>query len=112
VRAIHPSVRAIHPSVRAIHPSVRAIHPSVRAIRSLIPVLAAAALAACAGHLEHFEGAGVNEQQFPVEPNASAQCVSAAKRATRFCIGRKSMMDMDSHADCNDARWDYHRYCN
>jgi hypothetical protein len=66
---------------------------------------------ACMGHLEDYEAVGINEQQFPVEPNDSAQCVSAAKRATRFCIGRKSMMDMDSHADCNDARWDYHRYC-
>jgi hypothetical protein len=67
--------------------------------------------ASCVGNLEEYEAVGISEQQFPVEANASPQCVSAAKRATRFCVGRKSMMDMDAHADCNDARWDYHRYC-
>jgi hypothetical protein len=73
--------------------------------------LVASALAACAGHLEDYEATKINEQQYPVEANASGECISAAKRATRFCIGRKSMFDADSHADCNDARWDYHRYC-
>jgi hypothetical protein len=67
--------------------------------------------ASCQGHLEDYEATAINEQQYPVEPNASKECISAAKRATRFCLGRKSMMDIDSHADCNDARWDYHRYC-
>lgn len=76
------------------------------------PFLASALLASCAGHLEDFEAVGINEQQFPVEQNASAQCVTAAKRSSRFCIGRRSMFDMDAQADCNDARWDYHRYCN
>jgi hypothetical protein len=76
-----------------------------------LPGLAASALAACAGYLEDYEATKINEQQYPVEENASSECISAAKRATRFCTGRKSMMDMDSHADCNDARWDYHRYC-
>lgn len=80
-------------------------------LRCTLPVLAAVLVASCAGHLESFEGVGINEQQFPVEQNASAQCVSAAKRASRFCIGRKSMFDVDAQADCNDARWDYHRYC-
>ena len=65
----------------------------------------------CVGNLEEYEATSINEQQFPVEADASPQCISAAKRATRFCIGRKSMMDMDAHADCNDARWDYQRYC-
>ncbi|HTO48305.1 MAG TPA: hypothetical protein VML91_11765 [Burkholderiales bacterium] len=67
--------------------------------------------AACRGGLEDYEATQINEQQYPVEANASPQCISAAKRATNFCIGRKSMMDIDSHADCNDARWDYYRYC-
>jgi hypothetical protein len=67
--------------------------------------------ASCVGYLEDYEAPSVKEQQFPVEANDSPQCVSAAKRANRFCVGRKSMMDMDAHADCNDARWDYHRYC-
>jgi hypothetical protein len=77
----------------------------------VLAALAASTLAACQGYLEDYEATQINEQQYPVEANASAQCVSAAKRATRFCIGRKSMMDMDAHADCNDARWDYYRYC-
>jgi hypothetical protein len=67
--------------------------------------------ASCQGHLEDYEATAINEQQYPVEPNASKECIGAAKRSTRFCIGRKSMMDMDAHADCNDARWDYYRYC-
>ena len=73
--------------------------------------LAVSALAGCAGFLEDYEAPKLAEQQYPVEPNASSECISAAKRANRFCIGRKSMMDANSHADCNDARWDYHRYC-
>jgi hypothetical protein len=67
--------------------------------------------ASCRGGLEDYEATKINEQQYPVEANASAQCLSAAKRATHFCLGRKSMMDINAHADCNDARWDYHRYC-
>jgi len=67
--------------------------------------------AACRGGLEDYEATQINEQQYPVEPNASAECIKAAKRATSFCIGRKSMMDITSHADCNDARWDYYRNC-
>ena len=67
--------------------------------------------ASCRGGLEDYETTQINEQQYPVEANASPQCISAAKRATSFCIGRKSMMDITSHADCNDARWDYYRYC-
>ena len=76
-----------------------------------LPGLVASALAACAGNLEDYEATKINEQQYSVEPNASSECISAAKRATRYCIGRKSMFDVDSQADCNDARWDYHRYC-
>ena len=80
-------------------------------VKWALAVLAASTLAACKGFLEDYEATTINEQQYPVEPNASSECVSAAKRATRFCLGRKSMFDADSHADCNDARWDYHRYC-
>ncbi len=80
-------------------------------LRCALPVLAAVLVASCAGHLERFEGVDINEQQFPVEQNASAQCVSAAKRASRFCTGRRVEVDPDTQADCNDARWDYHRYC-
>jgi hypothetical protein len=76
-----------------------------------LPGLVASALAGCAGHLEDYEAPKISEQQYPVEANASSECISAAKRANRFCIARKSMFDADSHADCNDARWDYHRYC-
>jgi hypothetical protein len=81
------------------------------ALAALVAIPTALLGASCAGHLEDYEATKLKEQEFEVEPNASAACVSAAKRATRFCHGRKSMMDMDAHADCNDARWDYHRYC-
>jgi hypothetical protein len=68
-------------------------------------------LGACAGGLENYEAQPI-EPQFEVDKNASAECVRAAKRASRWCVGRKSMMDLDAAADCNDARWDYRRYCN
>ena len=80
-------------------------------VKWALATLAASTLAACQGYLEDYEAPKLKEQQYPVEANASSECISAAKRANRFCIGRKSMMDADSHADCNDARWDYHRYC-
>jgi len=67
--------------------------------------------ASCRGGLESYEATDINQQKFPVEEKASAECIDAAKRATRFCIGRQSMMDITSHADCNDARWDYYRNC-
>jgi hypothetical protein len=81
------------------------------ALAALFVAISTGLLGACQGYLEDYEATAIKEQQYPVEPNASSECIGAAKRATRFCIGRKSMMDMDAHADCNDARWDYHRYC-
>lgn len=88
-------------------------HPRQWAFRALPIALATVLLAACAGGLEEYEVTNINEQQFPVDTNASAACIRAAKRATSFCIGRaKNMTDANAYADCNDARWDYHRYCN
>lgn len=56
---------------------------------------------------------GPIHERFQVPEKASAQCVSAAKRASRWCPG----VDKDVWADqvygtnCNEARWDYARYC-
>jgi hypothetical protein len=56
---------------------------------------------------------GPIHERFKVPEQASAQCVSAAKRASRWCPG----VDKDVWADqlygtnCNEARWDYARYC-
>jgi hypothetical protein len=88
--------------------------PSRRlALAALFAALSTGLLgASCKGNLEDYEANKLKEQEFVVEPNASPRCVDAANRATRFCRGRKSMFDMDAHAECNDARWDYHRYCN
>ncbi|MGH8682176.1 MAG: hypothetical protein ACREVS_05685 [Burkholderiales bacterium] len=56
---------------------------------------------------------GPIHERFQVPEKASAECVSAAKRASRWCPG----IDKDVWADqlygtsCNEARWDYARYC-
>jgi hypothetical protein len=85
--------------------------PARLALAALFVAISTGLLGGCKGYLEDYDATAINEQQYPVEPNASSECISAAKRATHFCIGRKSMFDVDSHAACNDARWDYHRYC-
>jgi hypothetical protein len=84
-----------------------------RALAALFAAISTGLLgASCVGNLEDYDANKLKEQEFTVEPNASANCVDAAQRATRFCRGRKSMFDINAQADCNDARWDYHRYCN
>jgi len=56
---------------------------------------------------------GPIHERFQVPEKASAECVSAAKRASRWCAG----LDKDVWADqlygtnCNEARWNYARYC-
>jgi hypothetical protein len=74
-------------------------------------IVVTAVLGACAGGLENYDAQPI-APQFEVDKTASAECVQAAKRASRWCIGRKSMFDLDGASYCNDARWDYRRYCN
>ncbi len=56
---------------------------------------------------------GPIHERFALPERASAECVSAAKRASRWCAG----LDKDVWSDqlyavnCNEARWDYARYC-
>jgi hypothetical protein len=74
-------------------------------------LLAALLVAGCYTASGDYEGP--IHERFQVPEKASAACVSAAKRATRWCPG----IDKDVWADqvygtnCNEARWDYARYC-
>lgn len=83
------------------------------AMRGLLAI-AASFLAGCWVYTIPGEYDGPIHERFQVPEDASAQCVSAAKLASKWCAG----LDKDSWADmtygprCNEARWDYARYCN
>ena len=78
---------------------------------SSLPALAALLLAGCTTLTGEYEGP--IHERFQLPQNASADCISAAKRASRWCPG----IDKDVFSDqlygvsCNEARWDYARYC-
>ena len=75
--------------------------------------LAVAALLVAGCYTASGDYEGPIHERFQVPEKASAACVSAAKRASRWCPG----VDKDVWADqvygtnCNEARWDYARYC-
>ena len=73
-------------------------------------VLAALGLAGCAG---------MQEQSWPiaekwaVSPNASPECLSAARRASHYCLDKTLNSDIwgGYTSECTKARWDHARYC-
>ncbi len=77
----------------------------------MLLALAAPLVAGCFTDSGEYEGP--IHEQFPVPEKASTACISAAKRASKWCPG----VDRDVYADqvygtnCNEARWDYARYC-
>jgi hypothetical protein len=78
---------------------------------STLLALASLLVAGCYRASGDYEGP--IHERFQVPEKASAACVSAARRASRWCPG----VDKDVWADqvygtnCNEARWDYARYC-
>jgi hypothetical protein len=70
--------------------------------------LAALALAACSS---------VPDESWPiaekwnVAPNASPECKSAARRATRYCVDKAVNSDDRYSSECTKARWDHARHC-
>jgi hypothetical protein len=71
-------------------------------------VLAAAGCTMPEGHYD-----GPIHERFPVPEQASTACISAAKLASKWCppIDKDSYADMVYGTRCNEARWDYARYC-
>lgn len=79
-------------------------------MKTALALLAASvALAACA----------TPEREWPissrweVSQNASPECLSAARRATRFCLDRTLNSDIYGvhTSECTRAQWDYARHC-
>jgi hypothetical protein len=79
--------------------------------RGGLPVLAALLVAGCAVETAEFEGP--IHERFRVPEKASSACLSAARLASKWCapIEKESWADMTYGTRCNEARWDYYRYC-
>jgi hypothetical protein len=80
-------------------------------MRRLAAALAAFGLAGCTTLTGEYEGP--IHERFQIREDASAECASAAKRASRWCAGldKDVWADMTYGPQCNEARWDYQRYC-
>jgi hypothetical protein len=82
----------------------------MRALRLLL-ALAAPLAAGCMTDSGEYEGP--IHERFQVPEKASTPCISAAKRASKWCPA----LEKDVHADqlygtnCNEARWDFNRHC-
>lgn len=82
-------------------------------IRALL-VAGALALAACG------EGRGISDYEVPIKDkwavpeNASPECLSAARRASKFCLDKTLNSDIYGMytSECTRAQWDYARSCN
>ena len=81
--------------------------------RSLLLTLLAAALTGCGSIMKTPEfDAPIAQEKYPVRQDASPECISAAKRASHWCIGyAKATLDPVSSGECNNAQWDYARNC-
>jgi hypothetical protein len=82
-------------------------------IRALL-VAVTLALAACG------EGRGIADYESPIKEkwavpeNASPECLSAARRASKFCLDKTLQSDIYGMytSECTRAQWDYARNCN
>jgi hypothetical protein len=52
--------------------------------------------------------------RWPVYENASEACLSAARRASKFCLDKTVPSDIYGMytSECTRAQWDYRRTCN
>jgi hypothetical protein len=72
------------------------------------------ALAACG------EGRGISDYEVPIKEkwavpeNASPECLSAARRASKFCLDKVMHSDIwgTYTSECTKAQWDWTRNCN
>ncbi len=79
----------------------------MRAVRGLLAGLLA--LGACAAPERHWP----ISDRWEVSQNASPECLSAARRATKFCLDRTLNTDIYGvyTSECTRAQWDYTRHC-
>jgi hypothetical protein len=86
----------------------------VAAMRSVLAGAALAILAGCG------EGRGISQVEVPIKErwavpeNASPECLSAARRASKFCLDKALQSDIYGMytSECTKARWDHARHCN
>ena len=65
------------------------------------------------------EGRGVSDYEVPIKEkwavpeNASPECLSAARRASKFCLDKTLQSDIwgSYTSECTKAQWDYSRSC-
>jgi hypothetical protein len=81
--------------------------------RTLLLTLLATTLTGCFDAINTSEyDMRIVEEKYPVRQDASPACVSAAKRASHWCIGyARATLDPMSGTECNNAQWDYARNC-
>ena len=81
-------------------------------MRALLVAGAALALAAC-GTLAPEREWPISER-WAVPANASEACLSAARRASKFCLEKTLQSDIYGMytSECTKARWDHARSCN
>jgi hypothetical protein len=66
------------------------------------------------------EGRGISDYEVPIKEkwavpeNASPECLSAARRASKFCLDKTLQSDIYGMytSECTRAQWDYARNCN
>jgi hypothetical protein len=66
------------------------------------------------------EGRGISHVDVPIKErwavpeNASPECLSAAKRASKFCLDKSVPSDIwgSYTSECTRAQWDHARNCN
>jgi hypothetical protein len=83
-------------------------------MRLLLVATATLALGGCG------EGRGISDYEVPIKErwavseNASPECLSAARRASKFCLDKTLNSDIwgGYTSECTRARWDYARSCN
>jgi hypothetical protein len=54
------------------------------------------------------------KEKWAVPENASQECLSAARRASKFCLDKTLQSDIYGMytSECTRAQWDYARNCN
>ena len=82
-------------------------------MRFLLIAAATLTLGACG------EGRGISDYEVPIKEkwavpeNASPECLSAARRASKFCLDKTMNSDIwgSYTSECTKAQWDYTRGC-
>ena len=74
-------------------------------------LLAALLVAGCFTASGDYEGP--IHERFQVPENASPGCLSAARRASKFCLDKTLQSDIwgSYTSECTKAQWDYTRSC-